>query len=336
MVTISFPGLGIGEFTVNKVAISVGKLEVRWYGILIVLGIIAAFTYATLRAKKYSVSFDDMLDVTVYTVITGIVGARLYYVLSELDHYNSFWDVFKIWEGGLGIYGGIIGGAIAMFIVCRIKKINIAAVFDCAGPGVMLAQAIGRWGNFFNGEAYGKAPAEGSFLYLFRMTVKQEYWYAAELCQPCFLYECLWNLLGFALINIFLKKKKFNGQIFFEYLAWYGFGRFFIETQRTDSLYIGSTNIRKSMLVAALCVLAAVGLTVYGILKARKTEKLSFGYADVFGPLFAGSQVSLKEEDKAEEEISEESTEGDIPEEEQEPDGQDSESDDAGDDSGEE
>ncbi|MCQ2428315.1 MAG: prolipoprotein diacylglyceryl transferase, partial [Clostridia bacterium] len=256
----------------------------------IVLGIICAFTYATMRAKHYSISFDDMLDITIYTVISGIIGARLYYVLSKLDSYTSFWDVFKIWEGGLGIYGGIICGGIALFTVARIKKLNFAALFDCTGPGVMLAQAIGRWGNFFNGEAFGKAPAEGTLLYTFRMTVKQEYWSTSVLCQPCFLYESLWNLLGFALINIFYKKKKFNGQVFFEYIIWYGLGRFFIESQRTDSLYLGNTGIRLSMLVASICVIVGLGFVIYGISASHKTEICSGGYADVFGRTLAGAQ----------------------------------------------
>ena len=291
MVTVSFPGLGIGEFSFNKVAFSIGRIEVRWYGILIVIGMITAFIYAYLYVKKSKVSLDDMTDVALFTIVFGILGARLYYVLSKLDSYDSFLDFFKIWEGGLGIYGGIIGGAIALFVTCRVKKLKAALVFDAAAPGVMIAQAIGRWGNFFNGEAYGVEPKESSPLYFLRMTLKHDGWRNEIVVQPCFLYECVWNLLGFLLILLFRKKKRFNGQIFLEYLIWYGFGRFFIESQRADSLYIGATGVRKSMLVGALCVIIGLGLLIAGLVKTRKAVLAEGEYADVFPNLTGrGSQ----------------------------------------------
>ncbi|MBO4321632.1 MAG: prolipoprotein diacylglyceryl transferase [Clostridia bacterium] len=297
MVFISFPGLGIDEFSLNRVAFSVGRLEVRWYGIIIVLGIITAFLYAHMRSKEFGVSFDDLLDVALYTVIAGIVGARIYYVLSKLDSYTNFWDVFKIWEGGIAIYGAIIGGGLALFIVSRIKKLDIPSMFDAVAPGVMIAQAIGRWGNFFNGEAYGVTPSESSPLYFLRMTVRHENWGSEYLAQPCFLYESIWNLLGFVLINFFYKKKRFNGQIFLEYLIWYGFGRFFIESQRTDSLYIGATDVRKSMLVGAICVIVGLGLLIAGLVKTRKAVLAEGEYADLFPNL--NGRGSQKNDGKA-------------------------------------
>ena len=313
MVTVSFPGLGIGEFSFNKVAFSIGKIEVRWYGILIVIGMITAFIYAYLYVKKFNVSLDDMTDVALFTIVFGILGARLYYVLSKLDSYDSFLDFFKIWEGGLGIYGGIIGGAIALFVTCRVKKLNAALIFDAAGPGAMVAQAIGRWGNFFNGEAYGVEPKESSPLYFLRMTLKHDGWRNEIVVQPCFLYECVWNLFGFLLILLFRKKKRFNGQIFLEYLIWYGFGRFFIESQRADSLYIGATGVRKSMLVGALCVIIGLGLLIAGLVKTRKAVLAEGEYADVFPNLTGrGTKKNSEKGSEQSEAVEEKQDPGDI------------------------
>lgn len=274
-VILSFPGLGIDEFTINKIAFSIGdKIQVRWYAICIVLGILVAYFYACFRAKTNGLTSDDMTDVALATIICGVIGARVYYVLSKLDTYTNFWDVFKIWEGGIAIYGALIGGGLALFICCLIKKINWRAVFDTAAPGVLIAQGIGRWGNFFNGEAYGVAPAEGSFLWFTRMTVQQQGWGTQTLATPCFFYESMWCILGFILINLFYKKfKRYDGQIFFEYMIWYSFGRMFIEGLRTDSLYLfNNENLpRKSQLLAFILVIAGViCMIVFGLIARKK------------------------------------------------------------------
>lgn len=269
-VTVSFPGLGIEEFTLDKIALSIGKLEIRWYGIFVTLGMVAAVLYTFYRAKKKNVSTDDLLDLALFTIFFGVLGARLYYVITYGGY--TFWEIFQIWNGGLAIYGGIIGGILAIYGVCRFKKLNFLGIIDCAGPGVMIAQAIGRWGNFFNGEAHGGIVEEGSTLYFLRMGL-----YPNELASgmayvhPTFLYESLWNVVGFVLINLFYRKKKFDGEVACWYLAWYGFGRMLIEGLRTDSLMVGPFRI--SQLVGLLCFVVCGTLAVWGRIRACKKEK---------------------------------------------------------------
>ena len=169
-VYVEFPGLGIDQFVLNKVAFTLfNKIEVRWYGIFITLGIVLAFLYACWRGKRNEgIIPDDVMDVGILTVIMGVIGARLYYVLTKLESFPTFWSAFQIWNGGLGIYGGIIGGCLGIVIACKVKKISWLKLFDMAGPGVMIAQAIGRWGNFFNGEAYGyPITADGTRYFFF-------------------------------------------------------------------------------------------------------------------------------------------------------------------------
>lgn len=270
--SISFPGLGIGEFTVDKVAFTIGNVSVRWYGVIIALGIVCAFLVAYFHSKADKLVTDDLLDIGIFTVVFGVIGARLYYVVTSAssgrDHYSDFLDVIAVWNGGLAIYGGIIAGALAIYFTCRYKKISWQKLCDMIAPGVMIAQAMGRWGNFFNGEAHGSVVAEGSPLYFLRMGLyeggKLAYYH------PTFLYESLWNLIGFVLIQIFYKKKKFDGQIVLSYFAWYGFGRMFIEALRTDSLYIGHTGIRISQAVGLLCFLIAGGLLIAGWILSKK------------------------------------------------------------------
>lgn len=149
---ISFPGLGIGEFSVNSVAFTIGNVTIAWYAILITLGMIAAVAYTIYRAKQVNIKPDVILDFALAAIPLGIIGARLYYVFTKLDEFSSFGEVLNIRGGGLAIYGGIIGGAIGVILVAVLKKINFFAIADCCTPGIILAQAIGRWGNFMNGE----------------------------------------------------------------------------------------------------------------------------------------------------------------------------------------
>ena len=277
---ISFPGLGIGEFTLNRIAFSIGGLEVRWYGVVITCGILFAFLYAYFRGKRNeSVVLDDVIDIALFTVPLGIVGARLYYVLTTLDtgNYQNLIDVIAIWNGGLAIYGGIIGGCLGILLACKIKKIRWQKVFDMAAPGVMIAQALGRWGNFFNGEAYGYAigdttrfyffntehilnSGEGTLFHTLRMGLGTN---AVQLYfHPTFFYESMWNVLGFVLVNLFYKRKKFDGQIALLYFVWYGFGRMLIEGFRTDSLYIPGTTLRISQCLGFACFLVGLALLI--------------------------------------------------------------------------
>lgn len=275
---ISFPGFGIDDFIVNKIAIKIGALEIRWYGILIALGMVLAFLYAGYRCKKNNVKFDDMIDLGLCAVIFGVMGARLYYVIMEHESYHSFMEVIAIWNGGLAIYGGIIGGTLAVFVAAKIKKMNFPLCADMILPGVMIAQALGRWGNFFNGEAYGAAVLEGSPLYFLRMGLfpnNIDGVYGMAYVHPTFLYESIWNVIGFVIINILWNKgvKRFDGEVALWYVTWYGFGRMFIEGLRTDSLYVGP--VRISQLIGFLCFVVGAGLIVgIRIMLSKKAKAL--------------------------------------------------------------
>ena len=288
---VSFPGLGIEEMELNKIAFSLfGKLEVRWYGLIITLGIVFAVLYVMFRGKKNEhVTSDDIIDIALLTVILGVIGARAYYVLTTLDQYETFGDAIAIWNGGLGIYGGIIGGCLGIVIMCLIKKISWRKLFDMAAPGVMIAQAMGRWGNFFNGEAYGYAigdttrffffnkeliltSGEGTIFHTFRMGLEQRGY--TTFYHPTFLYESVWNVLGFVVANLIYKHKRFHGQIALFYFTWYGFGRMFIEGFRTDSLYVPGTNVRISQLVGLLCFIGCGAALLVLTILTRKREPL--------------------------------------------------------------
>ncbi len=293
--TVSFPGLGIEEFSFSRVAFSLFGKDIYWYGVIIMLGVLTAVTHAYFRSKRERIKVDDLLDLTIFIVFFGVLGARLYYVLTTLDNgrYNSFVDVIAIWDGGLAIYGGIIAGVLTIVVVSLIKKINVFRVLDMVGPGVMLAQAIGRWGNFANGEAFGYEVAQSSPLYFLRMGVVSDFTGSVmKYYHPTFLYESLWNIVGFIIITLLYKKKKFNGQNALMYLCWYGFGRMFIEGLRTDSLYVGPFRI--SQVVGATCFVVAGGLIVAGLLLKRK------GKLDTLcGGLLVVSAVSLTAEGEA-------------------------------------
>jgi len=272
---ISFPGLGIEPFTLNSVAFSIGKFSIAYYGIIITFGIVLAALYVIWRAKHRGISADTILDIALLVVPCGVIGARLYYVLTSLDQFHSLGDVFDIRSGGLAIYGGIIAGAIAVIIMARVKKINFFLLADMITPAVLIGQILGRWGNFFNAEAYGSATDLPWRMGLFK---GGEWIYV----HPTFLYESLWNLLGFVLINIFYgfkaekTHKKYDGQIFLMVFTWYGFGRMLIEGLRTDSLYIfeflfGET-IRVSQVLGGAFFVIGAGLLLYH--HFSKTDRL--------------------------------------------------------------
>lgn len=297
IVNISFPGLGIDEFSIRKIAFTLfGKLDVRWYGILITTGILLAVLYTVWRGKRNEkILSDDVIDVALVTVVLGVIGARLYYVLTDSGNtYDSFLDVIAIWQGGLGIYGGIIGGCLGIVLACRVKKLSWRKLLDMAAPGVMLAQAIGRFGNFCNGEAYGSligettaftffgkehilSVGEGSLFHTLRMGLSPNMYSSVQTYyfHPTFLYESLWNLLGFVLVNLFYKHKRMDGQVFLFYVSWYGFGRMFIEGLRTDSLLIPGTDLRISQCLGLLCFVAGLVLFVLCFfLGGKKTPKV--------------------------------------------------------------
>lgn len=284
MSEISFPGLGIDTFHIDSTAIefSIGSKDfsIKWYGIIICFGIICAFLYFMMRAKQVGISSDTVVDFTIVTVPTAVIGARVYFVVF-FGGYDTFWQMIAIWNGGLAIYGAIIFGAAAVIIMCRIKKVKFFAFADMIGPAVMLGQAIGRWGNFCNGEAFGSETT--SFI---RMGLKSS-WTGYDYVEvhPTFLYESLWNLIGFVLINVFYKHRRFNGEAFLWYVAWYGFGRTFIELLRTDSLYLGS--VRVSSLLGLVCFVVVTPIIIYGRIKSKKLAATGYtglvDLTDIFG-----------------------------------------------------
>ena len=265
MNTISFPGLGIGPFEVNEVAFTVFGMDIAWYALIITFGMILAVSYTIFRAKKIGVTFDDVVDFVIFVIPLGVLGARLYYVLSKLEEFTTLEEVLAFRNGGLAIYGGIIVGTITVFAVCYFKKIYFPAFGDCIVPGLILAQAIGRWGNFVNSEAYGTETE--SFI---RMGVVEGL--KTIYVHPTFLYESLWNIIGFVLINIFYKHKKYDGQLILMVFGWYGLGRFFIEGLRTDSLYLGNTDIRVSQALAAVIFIVCVAGLIFFEIKPPKRE----------------------------------------------------------------
>ena len=287
MYEISFPGLGIDGLTIKSVAFTILGKDIMWYGILICIGMILAYLYAHSRAKFEGVKTDDLLDLGFFVILFGIVGARLYYVLfaptSFIASGGSFWEntwntivnVVSIWNGGLAIFGGILAGFVTALVVAKIKKIHFSVIADILAPSVMIGQIIGRWGNFMNAEAYGNETTVPWRMGIRRISAEGLYASSIEV-HPTFLYESLWNLIGFILIAIFYKKKKFNGQVFYFYMIWYGLGRAIIEGLRSDSLYIaGNENLRVSQILAAIVCITGIVLMTVNFLKLRQKAVLS-------------------------------------------------------------
>ncbi len=275
---MAFPNLNIDLFLVDPVAFRLFGRDVMWYGVIITFAIILAVVYVMYRAKQEKMLEDDVYDYALIVVPTAIIFARLYYVVFDpTPNYNSFIDVIAIWEGGLAIYGGIIGGALAVLCVCKWKKVYFARFADLICPAVMLGQAIGRWGNFMNGEAYGSVT---KFDFLFSsfdisstaLTSPLLMVVNGKLALPTFFFECVWNIMGFALIwTVINRHRKFAGANALFYFAWYGFGRMFIEGLRTDSLYVkGSQTLRVSQLLGVLTFVFATAAFIYLSVRAKK------------------------------------------------------------------
>lgn len=254
-IKISFPLLGENFILDPPTYVSVLGIQVYYYAVIIAAGFLLAILYILKRRDAFGLTQDSVLDMFIICVPSGIIGARLYYVLFNPTDYfgpGKWLNIFNVRQGGLAIYGGVIAAVIAVLIYSRKKKIPTAVFFDVGALGLLIGQAVGRWGNFINREAYG---AETDVPWRMGLSSVGSTVYV----HPTFLYESLWNIIGFLLIHIFSKRyRKYDGQLFLLYLAWYGFGRFWIEGLRTDSLYLFDTNLRISQLVAALSMGAAV------------------------------------------------------------------------------
>ena len=270
--TVTFPGLGL-TFQLDPVPFSIFGWPIHWYGIIIAAGFLLAVTYCSRVSRRFGIREDDLADMLVFAAPLGILGARLYYIIFYLDLFRDadgaldFGKMVRIWDGGLAIYGGIIASVLTLLVFCKVRKIPFLAFADLGSFGLLIGQAVGRWGNFVNVEAYGSETTlpwrMGIYEVVNGTTVYKE-------VHPTFLYESLWNLLGLVLLILLARRaRKFDGQIFFNYIGWYGIGRFVIEGLRSDSLYLFHTGIRVSQLLALVSALAAESLLLWN-LKFRK------------------------------------------------------------------
>ncbi|WP_160690755.1 prolipoprotein diacylglyceryl transferase [Clostridium sp. C2-6-12] len=256
----------------DPIAFQIGGFEVRWYGILIALGVILAVLLTGYNCKKKNVDFDIILDVFFIAFPTAIIGARAYYVIFEFENYrDNLIDIFNIRKGGLAIHGGLIGAFLAIYFFSKIKKINLIKYLDVAAPAIILAQAIGRWGNFMNGEAHGREVSY-EFISKFPMFIQKGMYIGGTYYHPTFLYESFWNILVCIILLTILYKKNSeeNGVVIASYLSLYSLGRVFIEGLRTDSLMLG--NIRVAQLVSIIGII--IGLSIIFIIKRREARKL--------------------------------------------------------------
>lgn len=321
MYYLSFPGLGIEPFHIDKAAFTLFGRSVAWYGILITCGMVLAVLFSIWVGKKENVSSDDILDLAFTVIVFGVIGARAYYVIFSWDKFNylvtsavsdgtfmgalsaffqNLWGTFvnciALWNGGLAIYGGVIGGLVSGYVFSRIKKIEFLKVFDILAPAVTIGQIVGRWGNFINIEAFG-----GETDLPWRMGISLsmdggESFVSEMFVHPTFLYESLWNIVGLVLLFfIYYKGKKFNGQACGTYFIWYGFGRALIEGLRTDSLMIGS--LRVSQMIGIVSVV--IGVILFAVLgtKAKENKNEDGEYVPVYDKLEEKSEESAKTEE---------------------------------------
>ena len=251
--SISFPSFGI-EVNPSRI-ISLGPLTIHYYGLIIATGLMLAVLYCCKRSNQFGLKEDDVLDGVLWITPFAIICARIYYcVFSWQEFAADPISVLYIWNGGIAIYGGVLGAILGMAVFCRIKKIKLTTVLDLVLLGFLIGQSIGRWGNFFNREAFG-APTE-SFLRMGLYNTLTQSW---EYYHPTFLYESMWNAVGFIGLHFLSKKRKYDGQIALGYAAWYGLGRAIIEGLRMDSLYWGPFRVSQ-VLAGISCVTAVVVL----------------------------------------------------------------------------
>ena len=287
---VHFPNLGISlDVYENFLEIPFGgdTITIKFYGLIIAFGFVLAALFGGRKAYVWKMSLDSMVDVLIYGIMGAVVGARLYYVAFQWDYYkNDLLSIFKIWEGGLAIYGGIIGGIIAAYFVCKKTGLPFLKLLDLIGMALPIGQGIGRWGNFTNQEAFGVNTTS-----IFGMTSDKIVDYINSHQQefaengiqmnpdlpvhPTFLYESVWCLLGFVVLFIVCQKfHKFDGQLILGYGIIYGLERTVVEGLRIDSLYIGDTNLRVSQLVSLALVLVCTIITIYKFIKLNKEKKV--------------------------------------------------------------
>ncbi|HAR4497588.1 TPA: prolipoprotein diacylglyceryl transferase [Staphylococcus aureus] len=259
--------MGIVFNYIDPVAFNLGPLSVRWYGIIIAVGILLGYFVAQRALVKAGLHKDTLADIIFYSALFGFIAARIYFVIFQWPYYaENPGEIIKIWHGGIAIHGGLIGGFIAGVIVCKVKNLNPFQIGDIVAPSIILAQGIGRWGNFMNHEAHG-GPVSRAFLEQLHLPnfIIENMYINGQYYHPTFLYESIWDVAGF-IILVNIRKHLKLGETFFLYLTWYSFGRFFIEGLRTDSLMLTS-NIRVAQLVSILLILISISLIIYRRIK---------------------------------------------------------------------
>ena len=253
---ITFPGLFDDILTVPTETF----FGIKIYAVMIMVGFLLAAIYAMARAKEFNSDGDIIADLLIFVLPAAIIGARAYYVLHKWDYYSQHTDeIIKVWNGGIAIYGAIIASALVIVIFSKIKKIDMLSLLDLGAISLLIGQSIGRWGNFFNAEAYGTTTDLP-----WGMVIRKSIQTTGAAVHPTFLYESIWNAIGFVILHNYSKKRKFKGEMTLLYIAWYGLGRAFIEGLRVDSLMIGNTNIRVSQMLAIVtCVLSVIALLYF-------------------------------------------------------------------------
>ena len=273
--TVIFPGLGNISLEMNPVAFTLFGRGVAWYGIIIAAGFLLAALYVLRRAPSFGLNEDIVIDAMLWATPVAIICARAYYVTFNFDLYRDDpLSMLYIWEGGLAIYGGVIGALLTLAVFCKVRHVKFGALADLGAMGLLIGQIIGRWGNFVNCEAHG---GETTLPWRMVITYSPESADLAVGYHPTFLYESLWNLLGFVLIHFYSKKhRKFRGEICLMYITWYGLGRGFIEGLRTDSLYFFGTNMRVSQFVGFASFIAGLALLIYNwMFKVHDAEEVT-------------------------------------------------------------
>ena len=284
--TIDFPNIGIHLTSVGD-HITIFGFDIVFYGMIIGLGILTGLLIAAAEAKRSGQNPEDYFDLAIYAVIFSIIGARLYYVAFSWDMYkDDLLSILNIRQGGLAIYGGVIAAVITVFVFARVKKMSATLILDTAGLGLVAGQMIGRWGNFFNREAFGEytnsflamrlpvdAVRGSDITELMRKNMETVKGVSYIQVHPTFLYESLWCLMVLIIMLIYRKHKKFNGELFLVYLFGYGLGRFWIEGLRTDQLLIPKIGLPVSQILAGVLVVVSLALIIYKRIELKKVEK---------------------------------------------------------------
>lgn len=318
--TIQFPKLG-WEFEINPTAFTVFGIDIQWYGIIIAIGLLLAVLYCFPRMKHFGIDSERATDAVIGGVIGGIIGARLYFVSMKWDEYrkdtlkDTFLAIINTRNGGLAIYGGIIGALIVGLIICKIRKVRFLPMLDIAVLGFLIGQGIGRWGNFVNQEAFGintdffLGMTGGRIQYVINNEMQiggSMYENGLEMLweqpvHPCFLYESVWCLLGFAIFALYSKHRKYDGQILLMYMAWYGAERAVVEGLRTDSLMVG--NVRISQLVSVVILVGSIILQIIIGLKVKRDPESHVLYVNTEESRLLIEETRLKLKGDKDEEI---------------------------------